>query len=74
VEYGVATLGSGGSVPDVDVIGSSLQISGAILVSGSPTTNQNVGFTNNLTVQYFKTSGTVALTAIIDINKSIIPT
>ncbi len=74
VTYGTATLGSGGFVPDVDIIGSALQGSGAVLVSGSPTLNQEISFVTNLTVQYFKTSGTVTLTGIADINKNIIQT
>ncbi len=73
VTYGQAVLGANASVPDIDVVGSSLGVSGAVLVSGSPTTNQGLGFTQNLTVQYFKTSGTVSLTGIVDINKSIMP-
>jgi len=74
ITYGTASLVPNGSVFDVDIIGSSLQGSGTILFSGSPSTNQSLGFTNNLTVQYMKTSGTVTLTGIVDINKSIMPT
>ena len=71
--YGNAVLNANASVPDVDCIGSALLGSGTVLVSGSSVTNQAVGFTQNLTIQYMKSSGTLSLTAIVDINKSIMP-
>jgi hypothetical protein len=74
VTYGRTTLVSGGSVPDVDLMGSALSVSGSTLISGVSTVNQDISFVNNLTVQYFKTSGTVTLTGIVDINKNIIQT
>lgn len=72
--YGTATFGSGGSVPDVDFMGSALSGSGSTLISGLSSVNQEISFVNNLTVQYFKTSGTVTLTGIVDINKNLIQT
>jgi len=74
LNYGIATLVPNASVLDVDVVASSLQGSGAVLISGSAQLNQDVSFTNNCQVQYMKTSGAINITGIVDVNRMLIQT
>ena len=74
IDNNTIALASGVASPEIDLIGSSWQTSGATLLSGTPITNANVDFTENLTVRFTCTSGSVNIATLVDMNKRIIQT
>lgn len=63
-------LGSGSSVPSVDLNLMAIAVSGATITSGL--TTQPLNFVNNCTVQYSVSSGNVNIYGILDIQKRLI--
>jgi hypothetical protein len=71
---GQGIFSSGLVMSNVDIVSTSMAGSGATLISGAITTVEPISFTQNLSVQYTVTSGSVTVRALVDLNKMIIQT
>lgn len=70
VDNAQVVLGSGQNVPSIDLNLLAIAVSGATITSGL--TTQPLNFTENCTVRYSVTSGSVTITGLCDIHKRLI--